>query len=104
MAGLQVLLLAGCATFAVQTHGWEEDLAKANTFLTTIVQSTDSGLQKKTVTLEQAEAVSQMAHTAIPFLDAAKAAPDAGERERNAQLASAVLTALQSYVDKEAVE
>lgn len=105
-----VLLLLSCllavpALSACTTLSFDETLASGYATYTTVEAAADAAYVAGTLPRDQALQARAMAKDARPFLDAAKAAETAGDTAGASQdlaLATSALTALQTYVNKQA--
>lgn len=93
---LPLLALASCATQSI-----DEQILTANRTVTLIEASTDAAFRNGVITVNQAEAVSTIAHQVNPLLDSARAASRAAnptEANKTLALVQQLLAGLQAYV------
>ena len=106
VAMLFTLLLVGCAAFGIkQPLSFDEKIASAYSAHTAVVTAATTALNAGTISIAQANQVLTMASNSRQLLDAAKAAESAGNTAgatNELALATAALTALQSYVNQQA--
>lgn len=100
---LAVAHLSACSSLGLNApQGLDQQIANGDQIVKSAAQATDSAYLAHQITQAQAQQVDTMIHQVVPFLDQAKAAEQAGDTagaSKNFQLASAVLTALQTYVN-----
>lgn len=94
--------LVGCAWLGLQSvKSLDEGLAEANVQVTAAAQATHQAYTTHQITESAAQSVDTILHQAIPLLDAARAAEQAGDTagaQRNLVLVQSLLAGLQTYL------
>lgn len=89
------MCLASCTTTS-----FDQRLKQANDSVTGVVNVTDTALNARAITADQAQALSTIAHQVAPLLDAAQAAEAAHDPTADTKLdaVNEILAGLKAYV------